>query len=80
MEYYLLFALSVGIWSAVEWVPPMRAHLFEHNRLDDVMYANPILVVLIIVALGTVLAPIMVFNILVPQLNQKVFDGLVAKR
>jgi hypothetical protein len=80
MEYYVIFALSVGIWSVIEWVPRMRAYLFERNRLDDVMYSSPLITVVVMFTISTLIAPLVVLNILVPQLNQKVFDGLVAKR
>lgn len=76
MEYYLIFALSAGIWACLEFIPEVRSKLFEENRLDDVMYDNPKTVFVVMLVLCSLVAPLTVLTILIPQWRRRAIDNM----
>ena len=68
-QYYLLFAISVGIWACIEYIPRIRKTLFEANRLDDPMYDSPYIVFFVVLVVSAVFAPIVFLTIFSEQLR-----------
>ena len=77
IDYYLIFALSVGIWACIDLIPEVRSRLFEENRLDDVMYASPKIVFTVMLVICSITAPIVVMTILVPTWRKRAIDNMV---
>lgn len=75
-ELYCVLALSVGIWACIEFIPEIRATLFEQNRLDDVMYNNPFATFIAMLVISTIFAPLVVPSILVPRLRAKCIESM----
>lgn len=76
MEYYSIFALSVGFWACFEFIPEVRNKLFEENRLDDVMYDNPKTLFVVMLVLCSIAAPLTVLTILVPSWRKRAIDNM----
>ena len=76
---YLILALSVGIYSCIEFIPKIRAELFEQNRLDDLFYSSPITVLVSFLIMATLLAPLFAVICLVPTLNRSFVKGVTAE-
>lgn len=76
MEYYFIFALSVGFWACFEFIPEVRSKLFEENRLDDVMYDNPKTLFVVMLVLCSIAAPLTVLTILVPSWRKRAIDNM----
>ena len=77
MEYYIIFALSVGIWACIDLIPEVRRRLFEENRLDDVMYASPKIVFVVMLVMCTLFAPLVAMTILVPTWRSRAISNMV---
>lgn len=76
MEYYLIFALSVGIWACFELIPEVRSKLFEENRLNDVMYDNPKTVFVVMLVMCSLVAPLTILTILIPSWRKRAVDNM----
>jgi hypothetical protein len=79
ISYYFLFALSVGIWACVEFIPEVRKTLFDANRLDDVMYDRPFIAFFTLLIISTIMAPLVVLAILVPRWRTSAIGALTKK-
>jgi len=77
--YYIIFALSVGIWSCIEFIPEVRKTLFEANRLDDVMYDRPLIAFFTLLIVSTLTAPLVVLTILVPRWRNSAVSAMTKK-
>jgi hypothetical protein len=79
ISYYFLFALSVGIWACVEFLPEVRKTLFEANRIDDVMYDRPFIAFFTLLVISALMAPLVVLAILVPRWRTSAISALTKK-
>jgi hypothetical protein len=79
ISYYAIFALSVGIWACYDFLPEVRKTLFEANRLDDVMYDRPFISFFTLLIISTIMAPLVMLAILIPELRSSAIAALVKK-
>lgn len=77
VEIYVLFALSVGLLVCIDLLPEVRRRLFESNRLDDPMYANPFIAFSILLIISALTAPLVVFTVFVSSLREVAIRELV---
>jgi hypothetical protein len=79
LELYLIFMLSVGIWSCYELMAPAR-RILKKTRPNDVLVRNSVIAYLVQFCIGAVFAPFMVLVILVPTLYERALHGMTSDK
>lgn len=79
IEIYALFALSVGIWACIDFLPEVRKRLFEANQLDDVMYDSPYIAFFTLMVMSAITAPLVVPSILIPSWRARYIAALTKR-
>lgn len=78
LEIYLLFMVSVGVWSCYELMRPARA-ILSITDPNDVLVKSPITAYIVQFCIGAVFAPFMFWVILIPAMYGKALDGLTKR-
>lgn len=73
---YLVFALSVGLWSCYELLRPAISGL----GVEDPLRVNKVSAYIAMLFIGSVFAPLFVVIILVPNLEKAAIEGMQGKR
>jgi hypothetical protein len=79
LEFYIIFMLSVGVWSCYELMRPAR-NVLRKTHPEDVLVQSPVIAYLVQFCVGAAFAPFMVPVILVPGLYEKALQGLTSDR
>lgn len=78
-ETYLLFMISVGIWSAIQLMYP-AIEIMKVTDPEDVLVQNKFISYMVMFCIGALVAPFMVVIILTPKLYDIVITTLTTKR
>lgn len=79
LEFYIIFMLSVGIWSCYELMRPAR-QILKKTHPEDVLVESPVIAHIAQFCIGAIFAPFMVAVILLPGLYEKALKGLTSGR
>lgn len=66
----------MGLWASAILIPMMRAHLFENNKMEDVLYDRPFISFLAFLTVFTLFAPLVPMLVLNSNLSNKFIKSL----
>lgn len=76
-EFYILFMVSVGLWACYELMYPSLRQLKDLERHDDVLLRSKFVSYSTMFCIAAVFAPLFVFLIMVPNLNNAIVLAMV---
>jgi hypothetical protein len=75
MGYYLLFAFSTSLTACYSWFWPILSNA-RNKGVTNSLTKSPVLSIVIYILITTVIAPIIVFPILIPKMGESFARGL----